>query len=170
MGRHGGKTENDTLLRSHITLAYFYVETWIKRQTADEAIDFVSIRTEFEYVERFVRYRSSKCMWSKQKSWIRVSHAQNECKLECWPVLRIYKHFYQTNRRYGQNIHFKRTISGNFVATLVLFHPMSLPKRWLIQDVNYSPQSAMITAKLSNQTLCKVTVMRQSFVKNIYGI
>ena len=88
MGRHGGKTENDTLLRSHITLAYFYVETRIKRQTADEAIDFVSIRTEFEYVERFVRYRSSKFMWSKQKSWIRVSHAQNEGKLECRPVLR----------------------------------------------------------------------------------
>ena len=86
MGRHGLKTENDTLLRSHITLAYCYVETRIKDETAEEAVDFVSIQTEFEYVARFVRYRSSKCVWSEEKSWIRVSHAQRASSTECGEV------------------------------------------------------------------------------------
>ena len=62
MGKHGGKTENYTFIRSHISLAYCYLETRIKRQTAEEAIDFVAVQTEFENVARFLRYRSSKCV------------------------------------------------------------------------------------------------------------
>ena len=46
------------------------------------AIDFVVVQTEFEYVARFVRYRSSKCVWSQQKSQVRVSNAQRARSLE----------------------------------------------------------------------------------------
>ena len=77
-GKTQEKTENDALFRSHITLAYCYVETRFEGQTADEAIDFVVVQTESEYVARVVRYRSPKCVWSDQKSGFRVSLAQRE--------------------------------------------------------------------------------------------
>ena len=77
-GKTQEKTENDALFRSQITLAYCYVETRFERQTAGEAIDFVVVQTEFEYVARFVRCRSPKCVWSDQKSQFRVSLAQRE--------------------------------------------------------------------------------------------
>ena len=76
MGAHQKQTENDTLLWSHIALAYCYVATRFKRQTAEAAIDCALVQTEFEKVARFVRCRTSKCVWSEQNSEIRVPHAQ----------------------------------------------------------------------------------------------
>ena len=76
-GKMHKKTQNDTLLWSHIALAYCYVETRFKRQTVHEAIDFVVDQTEFENVAGFGRYRSAKCVWSETKVSFRVSLARH---------------------------------------------------------------------------------------------
>ena len=146
--------ENVVLLWSYITLAYCYLATRFYRQTVDAALDFVVVRTEFEYVTRFVRYRSSKCVWSQQKSQIRVSHDQRTRKLE-WrrSVRTMWKSSEQivvTAKIFALQAWFFH----HFVATLVLFHPMSLPKHRPIPHVNYSPQSDRSTVKRSHSLQC----------------
>ena len=139
MGRHRKKTENDTLFWSHITQAYGYVETRFKRQTADADVDFLAVQTGFKYDTRFVRYRSSKCVCSKQSAQARVSHGRWERTGRVTELLPSETFFSRTNRPHGQDIHFTRTSFGHFVATLAVFHPMSLPKRRHIHNWSCRP-------------------------------